>query len=49
MLCADAALATRRPLEDERLDGSQEGGVFSRRGDVQVEVTIAYGMKQRGV
>lgn len=42
MLCADAALETGRPLIDKGFDGGQEVGVFGRRGDVQVEVTITW-------
>lgn len=41
MLCTDAAVIAGRPLVDEGLDGSEEIGVFGRRGDVQVEVSIS--------
>lgn len=40
MLCADAAVITGSPLVDKGLDGGEEIGVFGRRGDVQVEVSI---------
>lgn len=40
MLGTDAAVVTGRPLVDEWFDGLQEGGVFSRGGDVQVQVTV---------
>lgn len=42
MFGADAAAALGRPLVDKGLDGGQEGGVFGRGGDVQVEVPVSW-------
>lgn len=42
MFCADAAVEPGGPFVNERLDGSQQGGVFGRRRDVQVEVAVTY-------
>lgn len=47
MLGTDAALTAGCPLIDKWLNGSQESRVFGRRGDVQVEVPIAYSKRWR--
>ncbi|KAG7225906.1 hypothetical protein INR49_014334 [Caranx melampygus] len=36
VLSADAALTPGRPFVDERLDGTKEGGVFGRGGNVEL-------------
>lgn len=47
MLCADAAVAAGRPLVNERLDSGEESRVFGRRGDVQVEVSVTWKLKNK--
>lgn len=46
MFSTDAALKAGCPLVDKRLNGSKESRVLSRRGDVQVEVTITFGRQK---
>lgn len=47
VLGTDAALTVGCPLVHKRLDGGQESRVFGRRGDVQVEVPVAYSKRRR--